>query len=44
MYVLVGTCWIAGTVYLDSPPRTRPLGDLELAGEPHVRSKVEAMR
>ncbi len=25
MYVLVGTCWIAGTVYLDLSPRTRPL-------------------
>ena len=33
MYVLVGTCWIAGTVYLDASPATRPLGDLELAGE-----------
>ena len=27
MYVLVGTCWIAGTVYFEADsPGTRPLG------------------
>ena len=36
MYVLVGTCWIAGTVYLDPDADfsgTRPLDDLGLAGD-----------